>query len=127
VALALWALTRERTGPRDIGLPPTAPITASAGFALAPDGSFIVYPVAQGDASQLWHRSLDGAQAGEARPIPGTEGAYGTPYISPDGQRVAFASAARLRVVGLAGGPVTDISSADSPVGGGGPKTGASS
>ena len=51
-----WASTRERVGPRDFGLPPMAPLTASGGFALAPDGSFIVYPVAQGDASQLWYR-----------------------------------------------------------------------
>jgi tRNA A-37 threonylcarbamoyl transferase component Bud32 len=116
-ALAGWAMTRDPTGDRDIGLPPTAPITASGGFALAPDGSFIVYPVAQGDASQLWYRPLKGER--EARPIPGTDGAYGTPYISPDGERVAFASAGRLRVVSTAGGPVTDISSIDTPVGGG--------
>ncbi|MEK6689543.1 MAG: protein kinase, partial [Gemmatimonadota bacterium] len=93
--LAGWALTREPTGIRDVGLPPTAPITSSGRFALAPDGSFIVYPVAQGEASQLWYRRLDGVEGGEAHPIPGTEGAYAKPYISPDGQRVAFASAGR--------------------------------
>ncbi len=117
--LAAWALTRAPSGIRDVGLPPAAPITFSGRFALALDGSFIVYPVAEGNASQLWFRPTDGRAGGEARPIPGTEGAYGTPYLSPDGERVAFASAGRLRIVGVGGGPVADVASYGLPVGGG--------
>jgi serine/threonine-protein kinase len=74
-------------------------------FALAPDGSRLVYVARRPGGTQLWIRDADALQP---RPLPGTEGAY-YPAISPDGGRVAFLAGRALRVVSLNGGPVTTV------------------
>ena len=108
------------TGPgaRDVGLPYAAPVAGgmtTPAFAVAGDGSFIVYEGGTGAATQLWYRSLVGD---EARPIAGTEGASWTPRISPDGRRVAFVSESTLRIAPIAGGVVTTVAEVEGPVGG---------
>ena len=73
-------------------------------IALSPDGSLLVYVGEQNGKSQLFARPLDSF---EARPLPGTEGAY-APFFSPDGRHIAFFAANALQKVALAGGqPVT--------------------
>jgi serine/threonine protein kinase/Tol biopolymer transport system component len=73
-------------------------------IALSPDGSLLVYAGEQNGKSQLFVRPLDSF---EARPIPGTEGAY-APFFSPDGRSLAFFAANTLQKVSLEGGqPVT--------------------
>jgi serine/threonine protein kinase len=73
-------------------------------IALSPDGSSLVYSGEQNGKSQLFIRSLDSF---DARPIPGTEGAY-SPFFSPDGQSIAFFASNTLRKTSLTGGqPVT--------------------
>ena len=117
-ALALWALTRGRNEPRDVGLPPTVPITLAGAFrtiSVSPDGSFIVYIASEGNQSQLWYRHLE---TGESRPIPGTAGASGTPRISPDGERVVFVSNRELKSTSIAGGAVTSLTPSQDPLGG---------
>ncbi len=116
---AMLALTRAGAAPRDVGLPPTAPILMEdirRNFAAAQDGSFIVYEAKIGASSQLWYRSLVGP---EVRAIAGTEGAFGTPRISPDDQRVAFVAGNDVKIVALGGGPVTTVARAEDPFGGG--------
>jgi eukaryotic-like serine/threonine-protein kinase len=115
---ATWALTRKGAEPRDVGLPPTAPIRmedTKRNFAAAHDGSFIVYEARIGASSQLWYRSLVGP---EVRAIAGTERASGTPRISPDDKRVAFAAGDEVKIVDLGGGPVTTVARAVDPSGG---------
>jgi len=117
-AVAGWALLRTDRTPRDIGLPPTAPLQAAGQFrnyAVARDGSFVVYLARVGEETQLWIRDLHGT---EANPIAGTEGAGGTPRLSPDGTRVAFQAGGDLKVAALAGGPVTTVAQAQDPQGG---------
>ena len=117
-ALAGWALLRTDRTPRDIGLPPTAPLQTAGQFrnyAVARDGSFVVYLARVGEETQLWIRDLHGT---EAKPIAGTEGAGGTPRLSPDGTRVAFQAGGDLKVAALAGGPVTTVAQAQDPQGG---------
>ena len=117
-ALAAWALVRTDAETRDVGLPPDAPIQMAGPFrtyAVARDGSFIVYLARRGDITQLWYRGLRGI---DARPISGTEGAGGTPRLSPDGTRVAFQVAGELKMATLAGGAVTIIGRAQDPHGG---------
>ena len=118
-SVAMWALARAGAEPRDVGLPPTAPIRMEdsyRNFAVAHDGSFIVYEAKVGESSQLWYRSLVGP---EVRAIGGTEGAFGTPRIAPDDRRVAFASHGEIRIVSLGGGTVTTVAKAGDPHGGG--------
>ena len=107
VALAAWALLRPDMTVREVGLLPTAPMHLAASFrsfAVAHDGSFVVYVSRSGMTTQLWHRALRGP---EMRPIAGTEGAVGAPILSPDDARVAFQSGSDLKVVALDGGPAT--------------------
>ena len=84
-------------------------------YAVARDGSFVVYLARVGDGTQLWYRSLRGT---DARPIPGTEGAGGTPRLSPDGTRLVFQVAGEMKLATLAGGGVTTIGRVQDPHGG---------
>ena len=113
-----WRSLRADSSPRDVGLPPNAPLQAAGqfrNFAVAPDGSFVVYLARVGAETQLWVRDLHGDGA---RPIPGTEGAGGTPRISPDGQKVAFQAGGDLKVATLAGGAVSTFAKGQDPQGG---------
>jgi serine/threonine-protein kinase len=121
VAAGAWAIRTNSVAAaaaRDVGLPPTAPMRLEdrrRTFAVAHDGSFIIYEARVGTVSQLWYRSLVGP---EVRAIDGTEGAMGTPRISPDDLRVAFVSRGELKIVPIAGGPVTAVARAADPYGG---------
>ncbi|MBI5170623.1 MAG: protein kinase [Candidatus Eisenbacteria bacterium] len=117
VAAVLWF-------PRDAGrgpvvhasvLPPDG-VTFSAGYAspipiaLSPDGSLIAFCARQGEgADMLWVRSIG---ADDARPIAGTEGAWG-PFFSPDGRSLGFLSGATMKKVPVGGGPVTTLYKGD--------------
>ena len=116
--LAGWSLWRSNPEPRDIGLPPNAPMQMAGQFrtyAVARDGSFVVYLARVGEGTQLWYRSLRGS---DVRPIPGTEGAGGTPRLSPDGTRVVFQVAGEMKLAALAGGAVTTVGRTQDPHGG---------
>ena len=119
LGLAGWLARDAGTpGPRDVGLPYEAPLQAGRTFpalAIAPDGSFLIYEGRSGEATELWYRSLTDT---EARPIRGTGGAVGTPMISPNGRRVAFASGGELKIVDMASGAVTVAGQVSLPNGG---------
>ena len=98
----------------DVGLPMKAPMGLGAspvsGFAVSPDGTFIVYVSKNEDGTgQLWFRSLVDSTA---RPIPGTDDASFQPIISPDGTRVAFLDRTQggMEVAPIDGGPLTKVS-----------------
>jgi len=81
-------------------------------FAIAPDGSRIVYvgPTAQGSgAPQLWVRRFDELNA---RPLSGTEGAR-APVFSPDGRNIAFITGepGDLKIMPADGGPLQTVAS----------------
>jgi len=72
--------------------------------AISPDGGTVVYSVAGSGGLMLYALRTDQL---EARPIPGTTGAY-QPLFSPDGQWIAFENAGKLRKVRLDGSaPIT--------------------
>jgi Tol biopolymer transport system component len=83
-------------------------LTNSAGrdVAISPDGKHLVYLANVGGTNNtLYLRSLDDFVD---RPIPGTEGAAGAMFFSPDSQSVAFYAAGILKKVSLTGGsPIT--------------------
>ncbi len=104
---------------RDVGLPFEAPMQGGFSFPafdVSPDGTFIIYEGRGPAGVQLWYRSL---VDDEARSIPGTEGAMGSPRISPDGDRVAFASGGALHIVAVEGGPVSTVADVQTTFGGG--------
>ena len=118
-AVLAWLTVRPGDQARDLGFPPTAPMNQGdwyRNFSVAPDGSFIIYEALIGTRSQLWIREPFGSGA---RPIAGTEGAFGTPKISPDGKRVAFVVAGERKVVSLETGGVTSLVRESNPTGGG--------
>ena len=76
---------------------------------LTPDGRTIVFLQEVGTVRRLMVRHLDQEKA-EA--IPGTEGAV-MPFLSPDGQWIAFFAANRLQKVWIGGGTPLNICTAD--------------
>ena len=54
---------------------------------VSPDGRAIAFTASRSGQQQVWIRPLDSV---EARPLPGTEGAYG-PFWSPDSRSLGFA------------------------------------
>jgi len=81
--------------------------------ALAPDGRLLVSQRRGADGTaMLAARTLDGL---EFRSLPGTEGGT-SPFFSPDGRWLGFASDGRLRKIALAGGPPITITEVGAPI-----------
>ena len=88
----------------------TAPLANVGGneLAVSPDGSSIVY-LSQSEARrQLYLRRRDEITA---TPIPGTEGSYGSPFFSPDGESVVFFTTNQMKRISLLGGGAISICS----------------
>jgi hypothetical protein len=95
-------------------LPDSQAISRGGGvgrFAISPDGRSIAYVAGTGAVgrARIMLRSLSELTIVA---IPGTEGGY-NPSFSPDGKRIAFMGGEprSLRVVPVAGGPVTTLTS----------------
>jgi Tol biopolymer transport system component len=72
-------------------------------FALSPDGRALVFTAGAAAARPvLWLRRLDEVNA---RPLPGTEGAF-APFWSPDSSWVAFVAEGKLKKILARGGAV---------------------
>jgi len=99
-----------------ITLPPGQHLTGldEPAIALSDDGTQLAYVALQGDAQQIYLRSMDNPQP---RAIPGTEGGTG-PFFSPDGQWLGFFADQKLKKVSLGGGAVVNLGDATSPHGG---------
>jgi hypothetical protein len=106
VATAVWSLTRGTGAPSvyDVGLTDSVAMVfpdEATDFSLSARADFMVYTGQHGDTlAQLNFRSLTdlGAHA-----VAGTEGA-GLPRVSPDGRRLAFVQAGKVKVVSIEGG-----------------------
>lgn len=114
----VWRLWRQRSSAPALALSVLPPEkTSFESFELSPDGRSLLFVGRSDDQAreQLWVRSL---ATGDARALPGTEGAS-APFWSPDGRAVAFFSPDRkLKRIGLADGQVQTL--ADAPNGRGG-------
>ena len=85
-----------------------APLASGgARIALSRDGRALVYSGPAEGGNRLWVRRFDQL---DATPIAGTEGA-GTPFFSPEGDRVGFVKAGTaVRIASLAGAPTVTLS-----------------
>ena len=83
------------------------------GFAVSPDGRYVVFSARTDSSLQLWLRPLDSTTS---RPLPGTEnGNY--PIWSPDSKSLAFMAASKIKRIEIAGGaPLTLADAAEVPV-----------
>jgi serine/threonine-protein kinase len=86
---------------------------AQPAITLSPDGSSLVYVADVGDSTKLFLRLMSEF---EARPIPGTEGAF-YPFFSPDGRWVGFFTKDKLKKVSLLGGEPVPLCDATNPHG----------
>jgi serine/threonine-protein kinase len=84
--------------PTTSSLPPEVSLHGSS-VAISPDGSTVAYLATSGATSALMVRNLSQP---DSRLLPGTEGAT-VPFFSPDGSRIGFVSAGRLRVMPIEG------------------------
>ena len=122
VGVLMWESTRPGppTVTKFVIVPPlTAPLadTNSIDLAISPDGRRIVYVAKRGESTQLYVRRLDGL---DATPLPGTEGAGGFPFFSPDGRSVGFYAHGELKTLSLDGGsPITICDRVSAWMGGG--------
>ena len=83
-------------------------------LALSPDGRRLAFTARdEKGVLQLWVRDLESL---EARPLPGTEGAW-SPFWSPDSRFLAFAVERTLKKIDVTGGPPQTIGDAAATVG----------
>jgi hypothetical protein len=122
IAVAAWAITRgapaaapSRLMRVSIDRPPGERNTGPGTFALAPDGSAVVFVVlGGGETGPLWIRELDNPTG---HTIDGTDKAS-FPFWSPDSKHIAFFADGKLRRVPRSGGAVQTV--CDAPNGRGG-------
>jgi len=116
--VALWAPWRS-THPADhplvrldVDLGPDVSLGSPAGTDAipSPDGTRLVY-VSQ---RRLFTRRLDQTKAAE---LPGTEGAF-APFLSPDGQWIAFFTQGKLKKISVEGGAAITLCDAPNARGG---------
>jgi hypothetical protein len=110
--LVVWTL--ERSGPLPIArfnaLPAGSTLLGVNGsdpdVAVSPDGSHIAYQSGQSvDSGQLFVRALDGLEAQTLRGL----NAPRAPFISPDGNWLAYFDGSTLKKVAMNGGPPLTI------------------
>ncbi len=100
--------------PPSLRMPPGL-VDIFKGFALSPDGRFVVFTAAnEAGETSLWLRRLDSYFA---QNLDRTNGAS-MPFWSPNSQEIAFFSDGELKRMPLAGGAPVTICSAPDPFGG---------
>jgi DNA-binding winged helix-turn-helix (wHTH) protein/Tol biopolymer transport system component len=87
---------------------PSGTVLASGG-ALSPDGRHLAFVARKIDSRkyELWVRVVE---TGDARAVPGTDGAF-RPFWSPDSQSIGFFADGHLKRVGLGGAPPLTLAS----------------
>jgi Tol biopolymer transport system component len=99
-----------------IDLPPgqlLAGFDSGPAVALSPDGTRLAYVARQGGTQQIYLRAMDTL---EAKPLPGTEGAF-NPFFSPDGQWVGFFAGGKLKKASVSGGAPLTLGDVSNPSG----------
>ena len=106
-ALAWTHFTERPLERRSVRFQVPAPDKASiTSFRLSPDGRYLAFVAIESGSARVWVRPIDSL---EARPLPGTEGAYPTGgdrlSWSPDSADILFTAQGKLKKVSVTGGP----------------------
>jgi serine/threonine-protein kinase len=100
-----------------INLPPgqqLAGLEDGPAVALSPDGVHLAYVARQsGGTQKLYLRAMDSL---EAKPIPGTDGAF-NPFFSPDSQWLGFFVGQKVKKISVNGGAALTLGDASFPHG----------
>jgi Tol biopolymer transport system component/predicted Ser/Thr protein kinase len=99
-----------------INLPPGqqfAGLDVGPALALSPDGTVLAYIARQSGTQQLYLRAMDRL---EAKPIPGTDGAF-NPFFSPDSQWLGFFVGQKVKKISVNGGAALTLGDASFPHG----------
>jgi Tol biopolymer transport system component len=99
-----------------INLPPgqqMAGMENGPAVALSPDGTRLAYIARQNGTQQLYLRAMNSL---EAKPIPGTDGAF-NPFFSPDGLWLGFFAGQKVKKISVNGGAPLTIGDASFPHG----------
>jgi len=83
---------------------------SGSSLAVSPDGSHIAMVVRAEGKDNIWIRDIGSP---EARLLPGTDGALGTPFWSPDNRHIAFFAGGKLKKTDAGGGPVLTLCAAE--------------
>jgi serine/threonine protein kinase/Tol biopolymer transport system component len=120
-AIGYWGARRGATKefvslaiamPEGLRVFPGASPARSGGLAVSRDGRSIAFVGARESIpAQIYVRTLDSPVA---RPVPGTEGGQ-LPVWSPDGRRLAFWHASKLKVIGIDGGSPRTVADLQNP------------
>ena len=105
--------------PPDLTLPATDTLATSPSTKISPDGRMVAFRASRSgdDRTRIWIRQLDSF---DLRPLPGTEGANGTPIWLPGSRLLVFASGRQVRKIDVTGGPPQAIcDAAGGGIGGG--------
>ena len=92
-----------------VTLPPSQQLDVdiwASSVAIAPDGTSLVYVAQEKGQKRLYIHNM--TEAFSPKPIDGTEDAR-NPFLSPDGETIAFFAENKLKKVSLKSGTITDI------------------
>jgi eukaryotic-like serine/threonine-protein kinase len=127
-ALITWTMTRPRAAASrpvqrfTVTTPSTIRYVGELGgmLAISPDGTRLVYPAIEAGKRLLYIHSFDQF---DAQPIRGTDDAF-NPFFSPDGEWIAFFTAAgttssggKLKKVSVRGGAPLTVADTNTPTG----------
>ncbi|MBI3450418.1 MAG: serine/threonine-protein kinase, partial [Acidobacteria bacterium] len=104
-AIATWRRTAEPLPVYRFSVTAPEKRVLGSGFALSPDGRLLALTAIAGGRASLWLRPLD---AVEPKPLAETEGAT-LPFWSPDGRRLGFFAAGKLRWADVGTGSVQAV------------------
>ena len=119
VVLAFRSVTVDRSsGPAGAAkvaftIQPPGRSNGQGQISISPDGRTVAALVTVDSANIIWLRPIDSI---EGRVLPGTEGAGGFPFWSPDGRSMGFLSGGKLKRLDLADGTVRDLADLPSDV-----------
>jgi Tol biopolymer transport system component len=80
--------------------------TFGRSVSISPDGRRLIFRATTDGVPRLWIRELGSL---ELRSLPGTEGAFGYGFWSPDSRFIVFGLAGKLKKIEASGGPATTL------------------